>query len=102
MIYRAVGAGRAQGVDLLAPETPCGQAIRRATGLMISYYLNPKKKWPYPLLEGSLSPGVFGNVVLQYYAYTDSEQALAALNSIPESRLWRVNRICFAPAVTGR
>ena len=68
MIFRSVGAGKAQGIDLFAPGSESFRAIERAVERMLKSYLDPAEKWPYPLLNGELEPGAFANVVLQYHA----------------------------------
>lgn len=98
MIFRSVGAGRAQGIDLFAPGSESRRAIERAVDRMLKSYLDPAEKWPYPLLGGKLEPSTFANVVLQYHAWGGSESALRALEKLPEKKLTMQNRVFFAPA----
>lgn len=97
MVMRAVGAGRAMGVDLLDPATESGRAIRRGVEKMMSYQLDPELKWPYPLLKGKRELGDFGSVVIQYGAYTGSPEAMKLLPQL-ESKIGYADRLCFAPA----
>ncbi|MBS1370358.1 MAG: alginate lyase family protein [Lentisphaeria bacterium] len=98
MIFRAAGAGRARGADLLDPASASGQAVRRAVDRMLGCWLDPADRWPYPVPDGPPEPAAFGNVVLQYHAWTGSEAARRALEKLPEPKLTPVNRILFAPA----
>lgn len=98
MIFRSVGAGKAQGIDLFAPGSASRRAIERAVERMLKSYLDPAEKWPYPLLNGKLEPWTFANVVLQYHAWSGSAAARQALNTLPEKNLSLLNRLFFAPA----
>ncbi len=101
MIMRAVTAARAMGVDLLAADSACGQVIRRAVENMMPYMLNPDLKWPYPLLKKKYELESFGSVVIIYQALTGSERARSLLPQL-EAKTSTVDRICFAPAESGK
>lgn len=96
IIVRLASVARGLGEDLLDPATLCGQRIRRAADVLVSYVDHPEK-WPYRVLT-PVNPAYLGTMLIRMHALTGEAHYRDAYCRLREPKPDRLSEVFFSPS----